>query len=367
MKSLILLLFCGLPFFLPAQNLLMNGGFEEENICLEYAKNCAPEGWISTSLFADYYFDDPPNAHAGTHFTGLMLAKWDKPLLRNFLRSRLLCGLRKGAQYKLEFYVRSKHARLDSAGIFFSSVDLLYQKDKLTNNHPQLFLAADSNLRRTPDWQKVSLVYTASGEEQFINIGDFNRRGHNFGNALPDLNRAYYFFVDNISLEPVNPSEQMCNNANTIKEEEYAFNVRHQGLDRMIYAYSKNPPVLNPLPKTSLQRVDTLVLPDVLFATASYQLNSAANDSLKAIRARTGNLFLDSIVVEGHTDNQGTETANQQLSLNRASSVAAYLSKLYQTTFFTRGWASGRPVADNRTTIGRQKNRRVEIYFYIRE
>jgi flagellar motor protein MotB len=34
---------------------------------------------------------------------------------------------------------------------------------------------------------------------------------------------------------------------------------------------------------------------------------------------------------------------------------------------YTRGLASEKPVADNRTAGGRQKNRRVEIYIYVRE
>lgn len=355
------------PLVLPAQNLLMNSGFEEENICLEYAKNCAPEGWISTSLYADYYFDDEPNAFQGTHFTGLMLAQQEKPTLRNFLRSRLLCGLRKDAQYKLEFYVRSRHPWFDSVGVYFSSVDLLYQADKLSRSQPQVFLNADPNLRQTSEWQKVSYVYTANGNEQFINIGDFKKRGRSFGHAQPDINRSYYFFLDNIRFTPLNPSERMCTDAEKIREEEYEVNVRHQGLNRLIYTYTKQPPVLEPLSKTFVQRVDTLVLPDVLFATASFDLNTAAADSLNALLQKAMALSIDSIVVEGHTDNQGTEAANRQLSWNRAKAVASFLERSLKTTFVTRGWASQRPVADNRSTGGRQKNRRVEIYFYVRE
>lgn len=74
----------------------MNGGFEEENICAEYNQNCAPEGWISTSLFADYYFDDAPNAFEGQHFVGLPLVNNGGLTGRNFLRTRLMCGMRKG-------------------------------------------------------------------------------------------------------------------------------------------------------------------------------------------------------------------------------------------------------------------------------
>ena len=201
----IILILC--PVFLPAQNLLMNGGFEEENICQEFEKNCAPEGWISTSLFADYYFDDAPHAYEGKHFTGLILARKERPTVRNFLRSRLLCGLRKDAEYKLQFYIRSRHQVFDSVGIYFSSNDFLYQKDRLLNARPQLFITKENNLATTEEWQKVELRYTATGEENFINIGDFSPKGHDFKKGIPDLNYSFYFFLDSVSLTPLNGSE----------------------------------------------------------------------------------------------------------------------------------------------------------------
>ena len=237
------------PFLVSAQNLLMNGGFEDENICLEFEKNCAPEGWISTSLYADYYFDDAPNAFEGKHFTGLILARKERPTVRNFLRSRLLCGLRKGAQYKLQFYVRSKHQIFDSVGIYFSSTDFLYEKDRLLSARPQLFIVRGNDVKPTDEWQKIELTYTAKGDENFINIGDFNPRGHEFKVGRPDLNFSYYFFLDNLSLTPLNSSEHLCAEGEKVVAEEYAFNVRHDKLDRLIYANTKNPPPIAPSPK----------------------------------------------------------------------------------------------------------------------
>lgn len=344
----------------------MNGGFEDENICLEYEKNCAPEGWISTSLYADYYFDDKPHAFEGRHFVGLVLTSKERPQLRNFLRTRLLCGLRKGARYTLQFYLRSPHNVFDSIGIYFSATDLLYQKDKMAAGRPQLFVRKDSTGKGPADWRRVSLSYTATGDEVFLNIGDFDRRGHDLYGA-PDLGRSYYFFLDSISLTPVNPNEKLCDDAEKIREEEYNFNPRHDKLDRLIYLYTKAPPPVEPLQKTVVQRVDTLVIPDVLFATNSYALNQTAAAVLDSFVRKGSGLKTDSVVVEGHTDNRGNLPLNQTLSENRAASVAGYLQPRFRKAIVTRGWASNKPVADNRTPAGRQKNRRVEIYFYVRE
>lgn len=355
------------PMLLFAQdNLLMNGGFEEENICAEYNQNCAPEGWISTSLFADYYFDDAPNAFEGQHFVGLPLVNNGGLAGRNFLRTRLMCGMRKGEQYKLEFYVRSLHDVFDSIGVYFSGNDFLFQRDKLRNTKPQLLLNQMAALAPSKTWQKVSAVYTATGEENFLSIGDFKKGSHSLSDR-PDLGREYYFFLDSISLTPVNPKEHLNAKADSLRKEEYRFDARHKLLDRMIYVLSKNPPPVPPAPKTVVQRVDTLIIPDVLFATDSYALGAEAKTLLDAFAKNATGYNVDSLVVEGHTDNQGSIAHNQKLSESRAASVTTYLQTAVHSPAITRGWASDRPVADNRTAQGRQKNRRVEIYLYVHD
>jgi outer membrane protein OmpA-like peptidoglycan-associated protein len=353
------------PLLLPAQNLLMNGGFEDENICSEYSKNCAPEGWISTSLYADYFFDDEPNAFEGQHFVGLVLARMERQVAKHFLRSRLLCGLRKGSLYQVDFYIRSKHPVFDSIGIYFSANDFLYQREKLRNTTPQFYLKEVASLQPSKNWQKVSHLYTATGEENFFSIGDFKRQAHDFA-GLPDLGRDYYFFIDSVSLTPLNRQEHLCSEAAMVKEEEYNFDVRHNLLDRLVYVYTKKPPPVEPLSKTILQKVDTLVIPDVLFSTNSYALREEAKKLLLQLAQKT-TTRVDSVVVEGHTDNQGSMVSNQTLSENRAKSVADFMEPMLQTRFYTRGWASTKPVAENSTAEGRQRNRRVEIYVYLRE
>jgi len=74
--------------------------------------------------------------------------------------------------------------------------------------------------------------------------------------------------------------------------------------------------------------------------------------------------------VEGHTDNVGNRLANEKLSQNRASSVAAHINSINaknEVPIQARGWADVKPVATNETVAGRQQNRRVEIYIYFRQ
>ncbi len=72
---------------------------------------------------------------------------------------------------------------------------------------------------------------------------------------------------------------------------------------------------------------------------------------------------LEVIIAVGHTDSVGSDAYNQKLSVRRAESVKAYLvSKgIEKNRVYTEGKGEKQPVADNKTSEGRAKNRRVEI------
>jgi outer membrane protein OmpA-like peptidoglycan-associated protein len=70
------------------------------------------------------------------------------------------------------------------------------------------------------------------------------------------------------------------------------------------------------------------------------------------------------ILVGGHTAMAGTAAGRMQLSVERAASVAEYLlGKNVRTPdrVVIRGYGADRPIADNRTAEGMERNRRVEI------
>lgn len=358
-----------------SQNLLVNGGFEDENICIEYDKNCAPEAWIATSLYANYYFYVPlraVEAHSGTHYVGLIAGNLEVPGARNFIRARLLCGLQRGHQYKLEMYLLSVNRILDSIGVYFSSQDFLYEKRYFKNIDPQLwtFNGLDTTINDPGNWRKVELLYTADGTEGFITIGNFKRNDYT-GIKSWEFKHDYYFFLDDVSLRPVDPHEKLCKQADSVKKAIYDESERHSYLERKVRLYRKSPPPVNPLPQTieekKKQRIDTLVIPDIFFATARYELTPASHYLLDSFASQLKLPAIDSMVVTGHTDSIGKLAYNETLSLNRANSVKDYLSGKVaglEAKTMTRGVAYWRPVASNKTPQGRQRNRRVEIILY---
>ena len=68
------------------------------------------------------------------------------------------------------------------------------------------------------------------------------------------------------------------------------------------------------------------------------------------------------ILVEGHTDNIGTEEYNKNLSLQRARSVAREIEKQhYPNQIRIYGAGATAPIASNDTAEGREQNRRVDV------
>jgi outer membrane protein OmpA-like peptidoglycan-associated protein len=69
------------------------------------------------------------------------------------------------------------------------------------------------------------------------------------------------------------------------------------------------------------------------------------------------------LLIEGHTDNVGKRSSNITLSKNRANAVKTYLVKkgVDASRFQVQWFGPDKPIADNSTEEGRQRNRRVEM------
>jgi outer membrane protein OmpA-like peptidoglycan-associated protein len=69
------------------------------------------------------------------------------------------------------------------------------------------------------------------------------------------------------------------------------------------------------------------------------------------------------VSIEGHTDNQGPDDYNQDLSERRAASVRRYLISqgVESERLRSKGYGESQPIDDNRTASGRAENRRVEF------
>jgi NitT/TauT family transport system substrate-binding protein len=109
--------------------------------------------------------------------------------------------------------------------------------------------------------------------------------------------------------------------------------------------------------------VTTNLLP-VEFATGSSELSTDAKKLIRQNFAALARGFNNRIRVEGNTDNVGSASMNKDLSVRRAQSAKAYLVsylKCDPDRILIVGNGPDKPVADNSTDDGRQKNRRTEF------
>jgi outer membrane protein OmpA-like peptidoglycan-associated protein len=101
----------------------------------------------------------------------------------------------------------------------------------------------------------------------------------------------------------------------------------------------------------------------VLFATGKSMLLPIAQQRLADVAKALKDQGFKSLLVEGHTDAQGSADKNMVLSQQRADSVRMDLIShgIPSDKIRAMGIGSTRPVADNGTAEGRANNRRVEI------
>lgn len=84
-------------------------------------------------------------------------------------------------------------------------------------------------------------------------------------------------------------------------------------------------------------------------------------DAIAEILTKCGEIRME---IQGHTDSQGRESMNQQLSQARAQSVLNELRgrRVLTASYAAVGYGETRPIAENDTDEGREENRRIEFW-----
>ncbi len=107
----------------------------------------------------------------------------------------------------------------------------------------------------------------------------------------------------------------------------------------------------------------TLILRDLQFSSGSAVLGAGAQGRLAPLASFLAKQPDARIQIAGHTDSQGSDASNMDLSARRAQSVAAYLSStgVNLSRINSVGMGESAPTATNDTSAGRAINRRVEV------
>ncbi|MDR2010584.1 MAG: OmpA family protein [Bacteroidales bacterium] len=150
---------------------------------------------------------------------------------------------------------------------------------------------------------------------------------------------------------------------------DYAFNVSREGYlfysENFSLTNLENPeePYIMNIPLKPIEKGVTVVLKNIFFEFASYELLPESYTELnKIVEYMTTNPTMK-IEIGGHTDNVGSKEYNKRLSQDRAKAVYDYLirKEISKDRLSYQGYDFSVPVADNDTEEGRAQNRRTEF------
>ena len=102
-------------------------------------------------------------------------------------------------------------------------------------------------------------------------------------------------------------------------------------------------------------------------ATIKPESDSLMQEIINVIKE---NPHIKKLAIEGHTSSEGSDKYNLKLSDKRAKAVMDYLVKkgeLPKEMFTAKGFGEGKPIAEESTEEGKEKNRRVEFNITARK
>jgi outer membrane protein OmpA-like peptidoglycan-associated protein len=275
-------------------------------------------------------------AHGGNSMAGITVygCSNGKPHCREYLQIQLAEPLVIGQNYRIEYQVThlTRSLQVNNLGAAFS-------KSKInTKTEDGLTLKTAINSEKVliayGIWQKVSDAYIPDAEYEYLVIGNFfddkmtvarEPRGEvplNFG----------YYYIDDVVVKKIPPILPI-----PVKEDD--------------------------LTQITIEKGKIVQLKDIYFEIDNSELLPRSFVELKKLLFLLRQNSQMTIELCGHTDSDGENQHNIQLSAARAQSVANFLiiNGIDKKRLRTKGLGEVEPIADNMTEEGKQMNRRVEF------
>ncbi|MDQ3394338.1 MAG: OmpA family protein [Bacteroidota bacterium] len=171
--------------------------------------------------------------------------------------------------------------------------------------------------------------------------------------------------VSQVSSDPVNGDYLMV----LTEGSEYALFISRKDylFESLNFNYSdsnsEKEPVIIDIYLHPIKTGESAILKNIFFDTDKYDLkNKSKTELTKVVKFLNANPQLK-VEIAGFSDNQGAESYNKALSLNRAKAVFEYLkeSGIQGERLSFKGYGQSDPVAPNDNEENRQKNRRIEF------
>lgn len=291
---------------------------------------------------------------AGDCMTGIKV--WGKGATptywHEYLQIELPETLEAGKRYIMEMFVQRGNFSDEASnnlGMYLSAVPVK------TRDCLPLYFTPQVNEDETVDnsgWHKVRGVIDAIGTERYLLIGNFYSDEITHHKRLPQGERGAYYFIDDVNIRTAPPGTTL-----TAKP--------------MIS--TPPPPKKKVADHTTTATVDLMqvepevgkhiVLNNIFFDLDKATLKKESEVELEKLIDLLTDYPMMRIAIEGHTDDQGSDTHNQQLSDARANAVVDYLiaKKVDKDRLSAKGFGESQPLLPNTSEENRAQNRRVEF------
>jgi len=262
------------------------------------------------------------NVHSGQLMAGIFVNSKD---YGEYLKIELKEDLLPGQDYYAEFWVAVPNSFMgvsqaeihlnDNFGLLTDN-NFFYDNTRLINKKPQV-KAFDNEVFKSGNWYKISTTFQVEKMCSNVYIGQF---------ATDKKIQSAYFFIDDVFIG-------MAGDMKYIKPLEEITVNKPMTFDNVLFENGK-----------------AILLPQ------AYPILQAIGEEMK----KNPNWSLE---INGHTDNEGSTASNIRLSVQRAEAVKSYLieNEVAASKIKVNGFGETKPIADNTTEEGRQKNRRVEF------
>jgi outer membrane protein OmpA-like peptidoglycan-associated protein len=227
---------------------------------------------------------------------------------------------------------------------------------------------------KSNEWVEFSKTFVSKGNEKYLIIGNFEPDDpKKLGRHSTKVDRLLYY-IDDVFLSPVDSNQNfLCETAQAHADSLYQLDFRHILPKSQMLLVEPAPKIVFGAPSTSVktkvlkQNIDTLVIPNIVFAPNSDVISPDFTNILDRLIQKIDFEKVRKMEIIGHTDNTGSDSYNEKLSLRRAHSIANYLitKQMRPEKIICMGKGKTNPVADNTTEMGRQNNRRVEIILFF--
>ena len=222
-KTFYILFFVWASILCDAQvNLVTNPSFEDTLYCPLGADIYSCQGWTTPTDATPDYFNPCANtinygapfngfgyefAHSGSSYAGFVPYTGGVVIngssYREYIQNKLLSTLESSSLYKVSFYVSLGDSGIyasNNIGVYFSNTNFYYSN---VGNLPFIPSCNENDIiTKNAGWQFVEYYYLASGNENYITIGNFYNDSFTSSSLITGNNHNDpYYYIDDVSVE----------------------------------------------------------------------------------------------------------------------------------------------------------------------